>query len=72
VGRHYGKIIWSGYPSPVAKDYEWYRSTGTKVDGNSAHQPSSVELPYLREIGVSPKVSCLYVVDELFEHVCVK
>ena len=33
-GRHYGKIIWAGYPSPVAKDYEWYRSTGTKVDGN--------------------------------------
>lgn len=33
-GRHYGKIIWAGYPSPVAKDYEWYRSTGNKLDGN--------------------------------------
>lgn len=33
-GRHFGKVVWAGFPSPVIKDYEWYRSTGKKLDMN--------------------------------------
>lgn len=33
-GRHYGKVIWASYAGKNDIDYEWYRGTGIKTDGN--------------------------------------
>ena len=34
IGRHYGTIIWGKYLDNLAPDYEWYRGTGNKWQGN--------------------------------------
>lgn len=33
-GQHYGTIIWAQYASNFTKDYEYYRNTANKNDGN--------------------------------------
>jgi len=33
-GRHYGEVIWASYAGKNDIDYEWYRGTGLKTDGN--------------------------------------
>jgi iron complex outermembrane recepter protein len=34
VGRHFGRLIWAQYWVELPPEYEWYRNTGTKTDGN--------------------------------------
>ena len=33
-GKHYGTIIWGKHLNNIAPDYEWYRGTGNKWQGN--------------------------------------
>jgi iron complex outermembrane recepter protein len=33
-GRHFGNVIWGKYLGEIPPDYEWYRSTGDKLDYN--------------------------------------
>ncbi|MDR2971398.1 MAG: TonB-dependent receptor [Bacteroidales bacterium] len=34
AGKHYGTIIWGKYLNNIPPDYEWYRGTGNKWQGN--------------------------------------
>ena len=33
-GRHFGRVIWASVAGDTPYDYEWYRGTGLKKDGN--------------------------------------